>query len=432
MTWTKENISSSSLTKESNVLDSQWVKSNPTSNIFKMTVRVGDADYGDGNLTFCIPFKYVGSANPHKVSIDWGDSNSQEGDYGLNAYGIDHTYGSAGDYIITIIPLSGGSFFGFDFENTDAYQDRDKLIDISDWGAYEFHNDGAFQTCTNLDISAQNAPKISTHDMGKTFLGCSSLTAIGKGWKLGITSSNATGVTDISNMFQNCFKFNNSEVCKWDVSNVTDMDYTFNNAREFNQDIGAWSTGKVTEFRFFLSGCRNFNQDLSNWNTAEAVYMNDMFSGCEKFRNGGTGKTNYLGSIELKSNPLKRDGDKWNIVKCQSTGNMFKDCYEFNADVTNWNLGPLYVATGMFQNCLIFRQSLALWTPVNLITAFNMFTGVTLPTDVYNALLIGWNLQSVPNNVSFGGGNSQATGDGAIARTALRNDHNWTITDGDS
>ena len=429
MTWTKENISSSSLTKESNVLDSQWVKSNPTSNIFKMTVRVGDADYGDGNLTFCIPFTYTKLSN---VSIDWGDGNSQEGEYGTDSNGIDHTYGSAGDYTITIIPLSGGSFLGFDFENSNMYQDRDKLIDISDWGAYEFKNDGAFQTCTKLDISAQNAPKISTDDMGKTFLGCSSLTAIGKGWKLGITSSNATGVTDISNMFQNCYKFNSNEVCKWDVSNVTDMDYTFNNAREFNQDIGAWSTGKVTEFRYFLSGCRNFNQDLSNWNTAEAVYMNDMFSGCEKFRNGGTGKANFGSAIELKSNPLRRDGDKWNLVKCQTTNNMFKDCYEFNSDITNWNTPALLLASSMFHNCTTFRQSVALFNVASLLTAHAMFSGVTLPEAVYNGLLIAWNGQSVQNNVNFGGGNSEATGSGDTARTALINDHSWNITDGGS
>lgn len=49
----------------------------------------------------------------------------------------------------------------------------------------------------------------------------------------------------------------------------------------------------------------------------------------------------------------------------------------------------------------------------------SMFTGVTLSTANYDALLIGWNsLPSLKNGVIFD------------ARQNLINAHGWTITDG--
>jgi hypothetical protein len=60
-----------------------------------------------------------------------------------------------------------------------------------------------------------------------------------------------------------------------------------------------------------------------------------------------------------------------------------------------------------------------------------MFSGVTLPTTQYSDLLVNFEAQSVQNNVSFSGGNSQySAGAAATARAALIADHTWTITDG--
>jgi len=59
-----------------------------------------------------------------------------------------------------------------------------------------------------------------------------------------------------------------------------------------------------------------------------------------------------------------------------------------------------------------------------------MLYGVTLSTTHYDALLIGWSSQSLQNNVSFHGGNSQYSSSAAAARQDLIDTYNWTITDG--
>ena len=58
-----------------------------------------------------------------------------------------------------------------------------------------------------------------------------------------------------------------------------------------------------------------------------------------------------------------------------------------------------------------------------------MFSGVTLSTHNYDALLIGWDAQALQPNVTFDGGNSQYCF-GEAARTHMIQTDLWAITDG--
>ena len=46
------------------------------------------------------------------------------------------------------------------------------------------------------------------------------------------------------------------------------MCYMFNNARDFNGDIGGWDTSNVTNISYMFFGANNFNQDISRWDTS--------------------------------------------------------------------------------------------------------------------------------------------------------------------
>jgi hypothetical protein len=85
----------------------------------------------------------------------------------------------------------------------------------------------------------------------------------------------------------------------------------------------------------------------------------------------------------------------------------------------------------MFYGATSFDQNLGAWDITSVANMTGMFTGVTLSTANYDALLIGWEGQAVSNNVTFSGGNSKySAGAAATARQALIDDHSWTITDG--
>ena len=63
-------------------------------------------------------------------------------------------------------------------------------------------------------------------------------------------------------------------------------------------------------------------------------------------------------------------------------------------------------------------------------TSFQYFlNATTLSSADYNALLIDIESSNQNNNVVFDAPNCTATGAGLTARTALVNDHSWTISD---
>ena len=58
-----------------------------------------------------------------------------------------------------------------------------------------------------------------------------------------------------------------------------------------------------------------------------------------------------------------------------------------------------------------------------------MFRGVTLSTTNYDALLQGWNAQTLHTGVYFNGGNSKYCA-GKPARANMISTYGWVITDG--
>jgi hypothetical protein len=81
-----------------------------------------------------------------------------------------------------------------------------------------------------------------------------------------------------------------------------------------------------------------------------------------------------------------------------------------------------------FNGATSFDQNIGSWNVTSLLSASDMFNGVTLSTINYDALLSGWNTQTLQSGVTFSGGNSQyclAEAD----RENMQDVDNWTITD---
>ena len=47
---------------------------------------------------------------------------------------------------------------------------------------------------------------------------------------------------------------------KWNISNVTDIEFMFNGASSFNQPIGKWNTSNVTNMDGMFNAASSFNQ----------------------------------------------------------------------------------------------------------------------------------------------------------------------------
>ncbi|MGC4231966.1 MAG: BspA family leucine-rich repeat surface protein [Niabella sp.] len=140
------------------------------------------------------------------------------------------------------------------------------LGDVVQWGSVPWTSmKNAFQSCSNLNITATDKPDLSrVKDMSGMFDRCSSLTAP-------------------------------PSIESWDVSGVTNMEYMFFQAPLFNSNLGAWDLKALTNATAMFSNsglsCENYSRTLKAWaenpNTAgnvdftfqrETVYTNTAVS----------------------------------------------------------------------------------------------------------------------------------------------------------
>ena len=79
-------------------------------------------------------------------------------------------------------------------------------------------------------------------------------------------------------MFYSASSFN-SDISKWDVSQVTTMEQMFYKASSFNGDISKWDVSKVTTMVDMFNGASSFSQTLCGaWQKSRADKAR-MFSG---------------------------------------------------------------------------------------------------------------------------------------------------------
>jgi len=194
---------------------------------------------GSANDTVVLPLQSNGS---YDFYVDWGDG-SRDNITGYNQAEVTHQYPQTGIYTIKI----HGDISGWRFFNGG---DDDKILDISKWGPLTINSSYAFNGCSNLQISAIDAPKFST----------------------------------CNNMFSNCTSLVNADFSNWDVSNLTDFSSMFQNCTNFiSGNFSNWNTTSSTTFSRMFDGCTSLTDEgVWNFDVSNTPILSDMFSNCDQ------------------------------------------------------------------------------------------------------------------------------------------------------
>jgi surface protein len=345
---------------------------------------------GSASNTVVLPLLVAGT---YSGTIDWGDATTSALSYANRT----HVYATTGVKTITIT----GTISGWQFNNSG---DRRKITDVSNWGTLNITTISAFYGCSNLNVSALDAPTLSTTSMYRMFRECSLLTVSN------INSWDVSSVTDMSQVFMSCSNFNQN-IGGWDVSNVTDMSQMFSGATSFNQDIGSWDVSNVTNMgNMFSSGATSFNQDIGSWDVSNVTNMDGMFYNAISFN---------------------QNISSWVVSNVTVMRQMFRNAISFNQNISSWNVSSVTNMREMLRDTP-FDQNIGSWD-INQVTDFlNFMFGVTLSTVNYDALLIAWDAQGAmaySGTVNFGGSKYTSSGAADVARTSLIS--KWGgITDG--
>jgi surface protein len=206
------------------------------------------------------------------------------------------TFATAGDYDVSI----SGDFPRISINNG---IDKDKLIDIKQWGNIVWSNfSSAFRGASNLVGTFTDAPNLANVTVFENlFRDCSSFSANLSSWDVsnvtsfkeaflifGVTAPSTpvsglgywdmSSATTISAMLRNQTNYN-EDLSSWNVSNVTNMSNTFFGATSFDQNLSAWDIANVTNFTNFAKNTTfstsNYDAILIGWeSTLQGTYPN--------------------------------------------------------------------------------------------------------------------------------------------------------------
>lgn len=322
----------------------------------------------------------------YNYDVDW-DNDGTFDEFGLTG-NVTHDFGTAGTYTIRI----AGDFPRIYFNNGG---DKDKIVDVSNWGDIQWSNfNSAFRGCSNLDVSAADAPDLSNvTNLFDSFRDCSSFTTSIDHW-------NVSTITNFGGMFEDTPY--NQPLNSWVTSSGTSFNYMFWNAA-FNQPLDNWDMSSAQSFTqmFYLA---DFNQDISGWTLTSAQTMNYMF----------------------RDSDFDQDLSGWNVSNVNNMREMFRgtDC---NYDLSGWDVSNVTNMRGMFRSSQ-YNHNLGDWNMSSVTNAQEMFNSSAMSVENYDSTLIGWNAQMLQSGVTLG-----ATGIEFCAadeeRAAMENNYAWTFDD---
>ena len=369
-------------------------------------------------------FKNAGDKYKLLAVKQWGTSKwtSMDGAF----YGCSNLSGQASDVPdLSLVGSMRAMFSGAAAFNQDIGDwDTSNVTDMSSM----FEGAAAF----DQDIGHWDTSQVT--NMSRMFSGARAFNQAIGGW-------DTSRVADMSWMFHAARSFDQA-VGDWDTSEVADMSCMFLEAAAFDQSIGGWDTSKVATMAGMFLGAVAFDQEIGGWDTSKVATMAGMFLGAAAFDRAigdwDTSQVETMAGMFLRASAFNQAIGGWDTsnvadMSCMFSGAtafnqaigdwdtskvtymlwMFNEAAAFNQDIGGWDTSGARGMYAMFQNAVSFDQDLGDWDVASLapapdtgwgspfVSARNMFAGAALSTANYDALLVGWNAQSLKNRCGF-------------------------------
>lgn len=364
--------------------------------------------------------------------VDDPDNN----DSGNGMHTTDITFPSPGKYRLYITPVGTIPFNSILFAD---YGDKDKIIDIEQWGDIEWMTlFYAYEGCRNLNISATDAPDLSKiTTLSNMFSKCDSFNSNINHWDVSnvidmsrmfywteafnqpLDNWDVSNVVYMDEMFAYTFSFNqsletwdvssvkymnrmffnswefNGAINTWDVSNVTDMNRMFSWAKSFNQPLDLWDVSNITDMSRLFEEAWSFNQSLDTWDVSNVINMSHMFAYAGSFNqplnNWDVSMVSNMNSMFIGAVSFNQPLDKWDVSNVTYMSFLFHRASDFNQDLNTWDVGNVTNMFGMFRSAKSFNQPLDSWDVSNVTNMSGMFS----ETNDFNQPLDTWDVSKV-------------------------------------
>lgn len=338
----------------------------------------------------------------------WGDSSKRFGTVDTTSSNSGAFYGCSNMTITATDTLNVSA----DTSMYNFFRGCSSITNIPNIGTWDVSNvtyfNNMFFGCTNFNSNINNWDVSSGYQFIDAFNGCSTFNSPLSGWSDKLIGSS---FIDMESIFEGCSSFEGFGVENWDVTNLVDAKYMFNGCTNFNRPIGNWGTSFTPSYiSYILQGCSTFNQPLSGWSAMAPTLMPGVFYGCTSFDQninnwdlsnigGGIAGLVYMFFNCINFNqPL----NNWDVSGCNTFNGMFYGCTLFNQDLSSWNTSNGQYFSQMFYNATNFNQSLATFNMTTATNCSDMLDNCGIDTTNYDALLEGWDGQSLNSGVTLG------------------------------
>ena len=198
-------------------------------------------------------------------------------------------------------------------------------------------------------------------------------------------------------------------------------------------------TGDFPRIYFDGRGDRNKIISIDQWGDIAWSSMESAFEGCVNLGYTATDSPDLSGVASMGNmfnSAAAFDGNigGWDVSQVVDMSNIFSFADSFNQNIGGWEVGLVENMGGMFFLASKFDQDIGLWDVSSVTNMEFMFSGVTLLTENYDALLSGWSTidddeSTLRSGVTFLAGGSKFCN--IRAKGVLVNEPNsWVITDG--
>ena len=155
-------------------------------------------------------------------------------------------------------------------------------------------------------------------------------------------------------MFYGASSFDGN-LSSWNVANVEEMQYSFDNARNFTgRGLGQWNVHRVKSMTNMFRKTLISNVSFAEWDVSNCRSMSQMFQGAQLFQ--GNGLSN------------------WTTISVNKMEEMFDDAKSFDADLSDWDVSNVTLMTNMFRQTNAFKGiGLDQWNISNVNSADGMF-----------------------------------------------------------
>ena len=229
-------------------------------------------------------------------------------------------------------------------------------------------------------------------------------------------------ITDMSFVFSDSERKDFSGIEDWDMSKVTNTNYMFYNAKNFNHPLNKWDMSNVSSMKGMFYEAQSFNQPIDKWDTSNVINMSEMFYYALSFNkpleSWNVSNVRNMYGMFYRAQSFNQPLDKWDTSNVTNMSSMFHKALSFNKPLENWNVSNVRNMSGMFYGAKSFNQPLDKWDTSNVINMSEMFRkalsfnepienwdvsnvrdmgGMFGETDVFNQPLNKWDTSNVTN-----------------------------------